>query len=136
MIRIPRRRQHGIVLLDALIAILIFAIGILGIVKLQSNAVGFASDAKFRSDAAMLADQAIGRMWASDQTTLSTAYVGSAGSGGAGYNAWNTLVSGALPSGVGTIVVDAATVATVTVAWANPSDGQAHTYISVTQISK
>lgn len=128
--------QRGVVLLDALVAILIFAIGILGMVKLQSNAVGFASDAKYRSDAAMLADQAIGRMWSSDQSALATTFVGSAGTGGTGYTAWNTLVGSALPSGNGTIAIDAALIATVTVNWTNPSDGQSHIYTSVTQISK
>ncbi len=136
MIHIPRDRQHGIVLLDALIAILIFAIGILGIVKLQSSAVGFASDAKFRSDAGMLADQVIGRMWASDPTMLAADYVGAAGSGGPRYTTWNGLVVDALPAGVGTITVDAAKVATVTVAWNNPGDNVNHTYTSVTQISQ
>ena len=70
------RRQSGVMLIEALIALLIFSVGILGIVGMQSAAVQASGDAKYRSDAALLANQLIGRMWVSDRTqaTLQTAY--------------------------------------------------------------
>ncbi|WP_343786418.1 hypothetical protein [Dokdonella soli] len=124
--------QRGIVLLDALIAIVIFAIGILGMVKLQANAVNFSSDAKYRTDAAMLADQVIGQMWNADPATLGTVYASPAGTS---YLIWNNLVA-TLPGGTGAIVFGANNAVTVTVTWQPPNDTDPapHRYVSATQI--
>ena len=51
-------------LLEALIAILIFSFGVLGIVGLQASMVKSTSDAKYRSTASYIAQQRIGEMWA------------------------------------------------------------------------
>lgn len=55
--------QGGAVLLEALIAIVIFSLGILALVGLQAAAVNAVSEAKYRSDASFLANQIIGQMW-------------------------------------------------------------------------
>lgn len=128
------REVKGIVLIDALIAIVIFSIGILGMVALQSNAVSLSSDAQYRTEAAMLADKVIGEMWVSDPASLATNFAGAAGSGGTKYVAWNALVDD-LPNGVGGITVGAAGTVTITVEWQQPSDPETHTYTSVTQIA-
>ena len=57
--------QQGIVLLEALIAILIFSIGILGLVGLQAVMIKNSTDARFRSDASVIAQQRIGQIWSS-----------------------------------------------------------------------
>jgi type IV pilus assembly protein PilV len=62
--RSAQKSQKGAVLLEALIAILIFSMGILAIAGLQATMVKNTSDAKYRSDAAFIAQQALGRMWA------------------------------------------------------------------------
>jgi type IV pilus assembly protein PilV len=56
--------QQGVVLLEALIAILIFSMGILALVGLQANMLQNTSSAKYRADASYLAQQKIGQMWA------------------------------------------------------------------------
>lgn len=56
--------QCGVVLLEALIAVLIFSIGILGIVGLQATMVKNTSEAGYRSEASYLAQKRIGEMWA------------------------------------------------------------------------
>lgn len=58
-----RSAQQGIVLLEALIAILIFSIGILGLVGLQAVMIKNSTDARFRSDASVIAQQRIGLIW-------------------------------------------------------------------------
>jgi type IV pilus assembly protein PilV len=63
--------QKGIVLLEALIAVLIFSMGILAIAGLQAAMVKNTSDAKYRSDAAFIAQQRLGVMWA-DPDNLDT----------------------------------------------------------------
>jgi type IV pilus assembly protein PilV len=55
--------QQGIVLIEALIAILIFSIGILGLVGLQAVMIKNSADARFRSDASVIAQQRIGLIW-------------------------------------------------------------------------
>ena len=57
-------KQSGVMLLEALIGILIFSIGILAVVGLQSLSVKNQADAKYRADASYLANQIIGQMWA------------------------------------------------------------------------
>jgi type IV pilus assembly protein PilV len=57
------RQQEGVFLLEALIAILIFSIGILGIVALGATAVSAQSDAQYRTEAARVADNIISAIW-------------------------------------------------------------------------
>ena len=59
-----RRAAGGFVLLEALIGLLIFSIGILALVAMQAESIRNTTEAKYRNDAAYLANQIIGRMWA------------------------------------------------------------------------
>ncbi len=54
-------------ILEALIAILIFSIGILAIVALQAVSMKLAGDAKYRSDASLLAEELLAKIWVSDR---------------------------------------------------------------------
>lgn len=103
------RKQGGIILIEVLVAVLIFSIGILGIIGMQAASVTAVSDAKYRSEAAMVADQIIARMWVGDPTTeVATA------AALAGYEA-------KLPAGKKTVTYSAATrKATVTITWHPP----------------
>lgn len=56
------RKQDGMMLIEALVAILIFSVGILGLIALQAHAINLSSDAQHRTDAALLANQLIGRL--------------------------------------------------------------------------
>ena len=58
----PIGRQHGVVLIEALVAILIFSLGILGLVALGGQAVGAQSDAQYRTEASGLADAIAGEI--------------------------------------------------------------------------
>jgi type IV pilus assembly protein PilV len=57
------RKQRGVFLLEALIALLIFAFGILGIVALGATAIAAQNDAQYRTEAANFANEIVGRMW-------------------------------------------------------------------------
>jgi type IV pilus assembly protein PilV len=62
---IPSRpSQQGVVLIEALIAILIFSIGVLGIVGLQASMIKNTSESKYRAEANNIAQQQIGMLWA------------------------------------------------------------------------
>ncbi|MDQ6680074.1 MAG: prepilin-type N-terminal cleavage/methylation domain-containing protein [Pseudomonadota bacterium] len=57
-----RRRQQGFMLIEAMVAILIFSLGILGLVALGGQAVGAQSDAQYRTEASGLADAIAGQI--------------------------------------------------------------------------
>ena len=63
-VRHCKSAQQGVVLLEALIAILLFSMGILALVGLQAAMIKNTSDSKFRSEASYIAQQRIGVMWA------------------------------------------------------------------------
>jgi type IV pilus assembly protein PilV len=56
-------RQGGVMLLEALIAILIFSVGILAIVGMQATAIQDMGQAKYRTEAAFLTNRIIADMW-------------------------------------------------------------------------
>ena len=72
-----RDPQTGVMLIEALIAILIFSIGILAVVGMQGTAIKNVTQSKSRSDAAMLANQLIAQMWADKGNIASYNYPGS-----------------------------------------------------------
>ena len=61
--------QHGMMLIEALMAILIFSLGILGLVGVNALAVSSQSDAQYRSDANKFATQIINQIWVSVSRT-------------------------------------------------------------------
>lgn len=73
MNRVTASGQSGMVIIEVLIAILIFSLGILGMVGINALAVSSQSDAQYRSDANKFATDIINKMWVSvDRTTTTT----------------------------------------------------------------
>lgn len=152
-------QQTGSMLLEGLIALLIFSMGILAIVGMQASAINASSNAKYRSDAGLLANELIGTMWVSnrDQATLQAAF---ASPNGTAYTAWawvgttatpGTQVAPATgtvletlpgtqanpPSVVITPVVSTSlpsNLVTITIFWQAPNETTAHNYVAVAQI--
>lgn len=136
--QIPISKQCGSVMLESLIAILIFSMGILALVAMLGVSVKNTASAKYRSEASLLVNQVIGEMWIDDKanSALISAY-GSAAEG-AKYTAWKEKVEETLP-GVGddnapTIAIDGDNMVTVTVYWQAPGDTGQHQYAAVTHI--
>ena len=73
------KRQDGVMLLEALIAILIFSIGILAVVGLQAVSIRNVTDSKHRTEAAFLANNLLSQMWTDAGNIASYAYPGSGG---------------------------------------------------------
>lgn len=55
--------QAGVMIIEAMVAMIIFAIGILGLVGLQARMNTAVIESKYRAEAALLADELIGTMW-------------------------------------------------------------------------
>ena len=107
---ITAKVQSGIMLLEALIAVLIFSLGILAVIALQAVAIKLTGDAKYRTDATLMANRLIGQMWVSGGTaaTLKTNFE----AGGTAYTAWLNGVVKSNPAGGVEGLPDVATAAT------------------------
>jgi type IV pilus assembly protein PilV len=113
----PRRRhaQSGLAILEVLIAVLLFSLGLLGLLGLQARAVSFSIDAEDRNRAALLANDAASIMWLKKSVTLSSTE----------NDAWEarvaaTTMSG-LPDGEGLITNVNANTADISITWHRPS---------------
>ena len=125
-------RQNGFALIEVLVAVLLFALGVLALVGLQASLTRAQSDAKVRTDAAALASEVIGQMWG-DVTNLSS-YSGDECKDHARCKAWLDKVAAALPSGESTITVAASGDVEVDIRWASPG-GETHHYVTQTTIT-
>jgi type IV pilus assembly protein PilV len=156
--------QQGSVLLEALIAFLIFAMGILGVIGLQATAINNTLDARYRSDAAFLANQIIAQIWTDPAVITTTNPVtydiqssyacqpcttsgATTATGNANTQAWVAQIKGPnsqlpfLPGVTDTafqpaIVIDQVTNhVTVTLNWQSPQNQNVtHSYSTTTQI--
>lgn len=72
--RYPRdlRPQRGMALMEALVSILIFSFGVLGLVGLEASAVNFSVDAEDRNRAAMFASDIASAMWLANSVSVTT----------------------------------------------------------------
>ena len=106
--------ERGSALVEALVAVLLFSIGIIALLRVLGASVKDAGDVEYRATAATIADETIGRMWV-DRANLA-AYVEDA------------AALAALPNGTRTVTV-AGNVVTVTINWQPPGadDVRAHT---------
>jgi len=77
-------RQSGYVLLEALVALLIFSLGLLGLIGFQAASTKIATDSRFRTEAAMLADELLAKMAASEVSQVESDYA----VGGSKFKAW------------------------------------------------
>lgn len=141
--------QGGVALIEAMVAIFIFSIGVLAVIGMQAVSIRTAADAKYRADAAFLADQLIGRMWA-DQGNLSQYITGAAnctaGTAATYANAatWLNTVASTLPGAattlqrvqVNTTGTPPINQVTVTVCWQTaPGATTYHNHVITTRIN-
>jgi type IV pilus assembly protein PilV len=143
----PRRSQSGVSLLEALLGILIFSVGILALVALQSLSVKATTESKFRADAAFLASQLVSEMW-TDFTGASTgqytinangnncAFAG--GPASAKTARWIAAVKQALPGATDDsiqVVTGANNLISINICWTPPGADAPRQFSTVTQIN-
>jgi type IV pilus assembly protein PilV len=111
------RAQLGMALLECLMAMLIFSVGLLGLLGLEARVMNISTDSENRNRAAMLASEVASQMWLNNTVTPTT-------------TAYNTLIAnagdetqGGLPGGVVTVnQIGTTNAANVTVTWHEVSD--------------
>lgn len=116
--------QQGVVLLEALIAILIFSMGILAIVGLQAAMIKNTSDSKYRSDASFIAQQKIGEIWADPDPANYASHTES-----------NTDISALLPGGFRTVTQPTIGEFVITITWQQPGDNAEHNFTTVARVT-
>lgn len=151
------RKQQGSMLLEALISILIFSMGILAVIGLQANSIKMSSDAKYRSDASMLANQYVALMWTDVAAAVvpantpfsNTQFNPYASPAGVNFISWLSNVQASLPNATATVVPatilspgipvagaqqSTRTTVTIRINWQLPG-GEAHSYSTTALIS-
>jgi type IV pilus assembly protein PilV len=114
--RLPNRRpvaQRGSTLIEVLVSILLFSVGIIALMRTLAVAMQDSGDIEYRAVASTIADERVGRMWI-DRGNL------------AGYAESNTAIS-QLPDGKRTVAVNG-NIVTVTVTWKPPAALLARTH--------
>lgn len=107
--------QQGAILLEALIAVVIFSFGLLALAGLQAAMIKNTDDAKYRAEATFIAQQKLGEIWTNAQNFGNLA----------DYVVDEPVAQ--LPNGNRTVTVSPERVVTVTVNW-QLSGAESHTY--------
>lgn len=133
-----RSSQAGFTLIEGLVAMLIFSIGVLALIGLQVTSIRQSSAAKYRSDASLLANQVIGDMWVTDRVPAQLQ--ANFATGGPRYAQWLANVQQTLPTAAAsapTVAVSASGVVTIDVFWKAPNEPAAdpvHRYTAIAHI--
>lgn len=141
------RSRRGSAMIEALIGTVIFAIGVLGIIGMHTKVIKLAADSRYRTEAAVLADELISNMSVYDKAAL-LADFGASG-GGVKTASWVTnrltKAGSGLPDGkltlrltrydsgsaagqIGQAYTNGVFLATVTISWSAPGTAGAKTY--------
>ena len=142
-----RHAQRGAYLLEALVGILIFSFGILGIVGLQAQSIRMTNDSEYRAEAVYMANALISKMWTDNPNQLVTKY---ASPGGVEFqdfrdNHVHTAFGTAMTVDPEVLVDDGALpppptknshVVRVTVSWQLPGDPVVHNYTTTGVVAK
>jgi type IV pilus assembly protein PilV len=108
-------RQQGVALIEALVSILIFSVGVLGLVGLESKALTYSVDAEDRNRAALFANEVASSMWLQGSVNYTAAQK----------TAWDAAVANAaqagLPNGLIGFTGATANSVTIVITWRPPS---------------
>lgn len=123
----PGYTQQGVVLLEVMIAILIFSMGVLAVIGLQAAMIKNTAESKFRADAGYLAQQRLGQMWSDPDNVL--AYL---------EDAPGTDISALLPGGTRTVSrpdpVNFPNQFLITITWQQPGEAP-HSFTTTASIT-
>ena len=131
--------QRGSSLLEGLLAIILFSIGLLSLLILLSATLIESSNARYRIEASLLINDLVSHMWIGDHSLngLKTRYADTTSTD---YQSWFTSVSNRLPgvsakTNTPQITIDDARNVTVNLRWQVPGDSNSHQMIVQTLIT-
>jgi type IV pilus assembly protein PilV len=112
------RQQSGFMLIEAMVSAMLFALGILGMIRMQAESIRFSVDAYERNHAALMANELVAAMWASQSITPDADK----------YSAWQARLSDESISGLHSpsssiSAADANGAVTITISWKSIARG-------------
>lgn len=125
--------QRGFLLIEALVAILIFSVGVVALIGLQSLSLGNSLHGKYRADAGYLANGILAEMRADSANLGLYTDTTAPASRSVQRQEWDVEVASSLPNGSGSVAMNGAVV-TVVVNWRNPDEAGSHNYTTVAQV--
>ncbi len=131
--------QRGSALIEGLLALLVFSVGLIGLLMLLSAALVESGNARYRSEASLLASDLVGRMWSGDRSAASlTARFGDTGT--KEYQQWLKRVQATLPGVTTTanlpqVTIDKDRNVTITLGWKSPGETAAHQLVVATRVT-
>lgn len=128
----PRDGQEGSILIEGLVSVLIFSLGVIALIGMQTLSISESLHGKYRTDASYLANEILGEMMLDKNNVAS--YADAAGSASANRTAWDARVAAQLPNGDTAITMDGASV-TVVVSWRNPNETASHSHRTIAQVA-
>lgn len=129
-----RSRSRGMSLMEVLVSTVIFSVGILGLLSANATAFQTFSDAKYRVDAALLADRLLGEIWVDRANVAAYAHAGGSWGVTDRISPWMTEVTGTLPAADATVTVIGAQVS-VTVTW-QPAGAQRRQHVAIATLQE
>lgn len=124
---LPQRQQRGVALLEALLAALLLAIGLLGTIGLQARAYSALSEAGMRAEATIASERLLGMM-ATDGQHLSDYQLSAGGEPGTRLAAWLSATRKSIPGAQVVVAVSAGSGAMaqstvqITIRWQRKAD--------------
>lgn len=137
--RLPRQTatalaQHGVMLIEVLVAIVIFSIGVIGLLGLQVTSLKNVGEAQYRAEASLLADSLISQMRTSPAATRAADF---ASPSGTGYLTWKDSVVAMLPgatSSLPSVDTSAYPTVTFTISWRAINDTGTRRFVTTTTL--
>ncbi len=131
--------QSGGSLLEGLLAILIFSVGMLSLLMLLSASLVETGNARYRSEASLLASDLVAQMWTGDRslTELRARFTEPESED---YRHWLAAVNSRLPGTSGatnlpTVSIDDKRQVKIKILWQAPGDGKIHQLLTLATIT-
>lgn len=132
-------RQDGSTLIEGLLAIVVFSVALVGLLRLLSATLADGANAQYRSEASLLASDLVARMWHGDRSPdgLKKRF-GSADTDD--YRDWMQRVQATLPgvsasTHVPSVAISDTREVTITLNWQTPGSAEPHSLVVHTLIS-
>jgi type IV pilus assembly protein PilV len=128
----------GSALIESLLAVLIFSVGLLSLLALLTATLKESDNARYRSEASLLATDLVSRMWSGERSlsSLRQRFDPLADE----YQRWLERVQSTLPGvtnnkNLPELLIDDERTITLTLRWQIPSDMQQHQLVVVTRLT-
>jgi type IV pilus assembly protein PilV len=131
-------RRVGSALIESLLAVLVFSVGLLSLLALLTATLKESDNARYRSEASLLATDLVSRMWSGERSlqSLRQRFTPAADE----YRRWLERVRSTLPGitdnqNLPELLIDDERTITLTLRWQIPSDTQQHQLVVVTRLT-